>query len=121
MQFNIHKRMLLGGLPLLLIGSSAFGGIGGVDVKIVNDGTEDVVVTVYDMSTEPRSVVLAHERMNGFTTVPLSLAADASGLANISWTAVSADSIRRKCGHESKAGLADSAAVTVHADSECGN
>ena len=27
MQFNIHKTMLLGGLPLLLIGSSAFGGL----------------------------------------------------------------------------------------------
>jgi hypothetical protein len=54
---------------------SAFSGLGGVDVKIVNDCTEDVVVTVYDMSTEPRSVVLAHERINGFTTVPLSLVA----------------------------------------------
>jgi hypothetical protein len=119
MQFNIHKTMPLGALPLLLIGSGAFGGLGGVDVKIVNDGTADVVVTLYDMSTEPRSVVLAHERINGFTAVPLSLAADASGRANVSWTAVSADSIRRKCAQDSEAGLGDSAAVTVHADSEC--
>ena len=119
MPFNVHEMMLPGCLPLLLIGGSAFGGLGGVDVKIVNDGTEDVIVTVYDMSTEPRSVVLAHERINGFTTVPLSLAADESGRANIAWTAVSADTIRRKCGHESRGGLGDSAAVTVYADSEC--
>jgi hypothetical protein len=88
-------------------------------VKITNNGTEDIVVTVYDTSTEPSSVVLSHERINGFTSVPISLAADAAGRANLSWTAITADSNSRKCGHETKDGLSDSASVNVHADSNC--
>jgi len=118
MRIHLHG-LLLRSLPLLLASTGALGGLNGVDVKITNDGTEDIVVTVYDTSTDPNSVVLAHERINGFTSVPVSLVADADGRANLSWTAVTADPNGRRCGHESKAGLADSASVTVRADSAC--
>src|SRR5271170_1969151 len=47
-------------LPLLLVGA-ALGGEG-VEVKITNDGTEDIVVTVYDMNTSPERVVLTNTR-----------------------------------------------------------
>ncbi len=116
---NIKRICLFGCLPLAVLSSAAVGGLNGVDVKITNDGTEDVVVTVYDTSTQPSSVVLSHERINGFTAVPVSLTADEAGRGNLSWTAVSADPNSRKCGHETKSGLSDSAAVNVHADSEC--
>jgi hypothetical protein len=43
--------VILGCLPLFLAGTALSGE--GVDVKITNDGTEDIVVTVYDMSTNP--------------------------------------------------------------------
>jgi hypothetical protein len=116
----IHKKWALC-CPLLLLGSAAaVGGLNGVDVTIANDGTEDVVVTVYDTSIQPNSVVLSRERINGFTKIPVSLVADDAGQANIAWTAVTVDPGSRKCGHAIRAGLADSALVSVHADSACG-
>ena len=116
----IHRGLQLCGLVLLLVGAAAVGGSNGVDVTIANDGTEDVVVTVYDTSIRPNSVVLSHERINGFTKIPLSLAADDTGRANLAWTAVTVDPQSRKCGHATRVGLTDSASVAVHADSECG-
>jgi hypothetical protein len=116
-------RIILKGLllsaPLLLVSAAAVGGLNGVDVVITNDGTEDVVVTVYDTSTEPNGVVLSHERINGFTRIPVSLAADESGRGNVAWTAVTVDANSRRCGHASTQGLTDSASVHVKADSEC--
>jgi hypothetical protein len=124
---RIHKGLILSSLPLLLLSAAAAGGSSGVDVTIANDGTEDVVVTVYDTSTQPNgqpsAVVLARERINGFTRIPVSLTADQTGRANIAWTAVTADPAdprSRKCGHASQVGLTDSALVSVHTDSECG-
>jgi hypothetical protein len=117
----IHKGLILSCLPLLLVSAIAVGGLNGVDVTIANDSTEDVVVTVYDTSTQPNSVILSHERINGFTRIPVSLSADETGRGNIAWTAVSADSNSRKCGHAFKAGLTDSASVDVHADGDCGS
>jgi hypothetical protein len=117
---SIHKGLILGCLPLLLVSAAAVGGLNGIDVTITNDGTEDVVVTVYDTSTRPNGVVLSHERINGFTKIPVSLAADETGRANLAWTAVTVDPQSRKCGHATSSGLSDSASVAVHADSECG-
>jgi len=116
----IHKRLVLGCLPLLLVSAAAVGGLNGVDVTIANDGTDDVVVTVYDTSIQPNSVVLSRERINGFTKIPVSLAADDTGRANLAWTAVTVDPRSRKCGHATSVGLTDSASVAVHADAECG-
>jgi hypothetical protein len=103
----------------LLIGETAVASGEGITVNITNDGTVDIVVTVYDTTVGPDAVVLPHARINGFTTIPLSLSPDASGRANLSWTAVTADANERKCGHAERAGLGDSASVMVHADSSC--
>ena len=116
----IHKGLVLCCLPLLLVSAVAVGGLNGIDVSITNDGTEDVVVTVYDTSTQPNGLVLSHARINGFTKIPVSLAADDTGRANLAWTAVTVDPQSRKCGHATRAGLTDAALVSVHADSECG-
>jgi len=119
MRIKIHTALMLSCLPLLLSGQVALGGLNGIDVKITNDGTENVVVTVYDTSTQPNSVVLAHQRINGFSTVPVTLVPDAVGRANLSWTAITADPNLHRCGHASNAGLTDADSVNVHADSEC--
>jgi hypothetical protein len=109
--------LTLGCLTLLPAGMAVGGE--GVEVKITNDGTDDILVTVYDMNTSPRSVVLSNERINGFASVPLTLVGDASGKANLAWTAVSADSTSRRCGHASAA-ASNADSVSVHADSSCG-
>jgi hypothetical protein len=120
----LHTGLKLCCLVLLLISAAAAGGLNGVDVTIANDGTEDVVVTLYDTSSQPNgqsnAVVFARERINGFTKIPVSLAADESGRANLAWTAVTVDPGSRKCGHATRTGLSDSALVSVHADSDCG-
>src|ERR1700689_1889874 len=71
MRIKIHTALMMVSLPLLLSSQAALGGLNGIDVKITNDGTENIVVTVYDTSTQPNSVVLAHQRINGFSTVPV--------------------------------------------------
>jgi hypothetical protein len=118
----MQRKSLIGlciaAIPLALLAKPAFSA-DGVSLNITNDGTEDIVVTVYDTTLGPKAVVLAHARINGFTTIPLTVAADDTGRGNISWTAVSADKNDRKCGHADNVGLGDSSAVTVSANSDC--
>jgi hypothetical protein len=118
MQHKLGLPLLLGVVCLVLLATPALSGEG-IAVNITNDGTEDIVVTVYDMTLGPNAVVLSHARLNGFTTIPLSVAPDASGRANLSWTAISADSHDRKCDHADSLGLGDSSSISVHADSHC--
>jgi hypothetical protein len=108
--------VILGCLPLLLAGTALSGE--GVDVKITNDGTEDIVVTVYDMSTNPGRMVLSNAHINGFTSVPVTLVADATGKASLAWTATSTDPAFPKCGHANTV-VGNDASVSVHADSSC--
>ena len=116
---TVHPLRWLGVPALALIGSTALAG-DGVNFKITNDGIVDIFVTVYDMNTRPRSVVVDHQRVNGFTTIPVSASADATGRANISWTAIGVDSRDRHCGHAVQRGLDNDASVNVHVDSDCG-
>jgi hypothetical protein len=112
------KAALFLGWPLLLFGTSARGG-NSVDVKIINDGTEDILVTVYDMSTRPERIVFSNARLNGFTSAPIFLIAAADGKANLAWTATSTDTMFPKCGHAITA-VANAGSVNVRADSQCG-
>jgi hypothetical protein len=111
------KAALILALPLLMVGT-ALGGEG-VQVKITNDGTQDIVVTVYDMNANPRVILLRNARINGFTSVPVSAIADATGHANLSWTATSTDATSTRCGHDDTLALSNDSAVKVRADSSC--
>lgn len=114
---GITRAALILALPLPMIGT-ALGGEG-VQVKITNDGTQDIVVTVYDMNAKPRGILLQNARINGFTSVPVSAIADATGRANLAWTATSVDATSAKCGHADTLGLSNDSAVNVHADGSC--
>lgn len=113
---GIIKAALILASPLMI--GTALGGEG-VQVKITNDGTRDIVVTVYDMNAQPQRILLQNARINGFTSVPVSAIADATGRANLSWIATSNDATSTKCGHDDTLGLGNNAAVNVHADSSC--
>jgi hypothetical protein len=117
MRGNIKAALILIAIPLLMVGT-ALGGEG-VQVKITNDGTADIIVTVYDMNASPQRIVLQNARINGFTSVPISAIGDASGRANLSWTATSTDSASPRCGHEDTRGVGNAGAVNVYADSSC--
>jgi hypothetical protein len=115
MRGNFKTAMILASLPLM---GTALGGEG-VQIKITNDGTQDIVVTVYDMNAQPKRIVLQNARINGFTSVPISAIGDAAGRANLSWTATSTDAASPKCGHADSVSLGNDSAVNVHADSSC--
>jgi hypothetical protein len=115
MSGKIKVAFILASLPLFLAGT-AFGGEG-VQVKITNGDTQDIVVTVYDMNVNPQKIVLQNARINGFTSVPISAIRDANGRANLSWTATSTDSASPRCGHDNTLGLSNDSSVSVHADS----
>ena len=106
------------GAPLVLLCAAALGG-DGINLTVTNDGIVDIYVTVYDTSTTPRAIVLSHQRVNGFTSVPFSVSVDASGRGNVSWTAVGVDNSDQQCGHGSSNGLPGDANINVHADSDC--
>ena len=116
MRSHMKAAFILSCLPMFLAGTAQGGD--GLDVKITNDGTEVIMVTVYDMSASPGRMVLANARINGFSSVPISVIADANGRANLRWTATSTDPTFPRCGHANTiVGNADS--VNVHADSTC--
>ena len=122
MRRKIKGRKIKAGLILalaFLITGTALGGEG-VQVKITNDGTQDIVVTVYDMNANPHRILLQNARINGFTSVPVSAIADATGRANLSWTATSTDVTSKMCGQADTLGVADDSAVNVRAESSCG-
>lgn len=91
----------------------------GVAVKVSNDGTEDVWVTIYDNSTSPARTVLQQQRINGFTVVPIQVLADRSGKANLSWTAVATDGTSPKCGEARNVEVSDSDQLTISAADTC--
>jgi hypothetical protein len=91
----------------------------GVQVKITNDGTQDIMVTVYDRNAATGHIVMQGIRINGFTSVPLTVVADASGKANLSWTAIGADTASPKCGYGDVLGIADDSSLSVHVDAGC--
>jgi hypothetical protein len=116
------RREIKAGLILALVclaTGTALGGEG-VQVKITNNGTQDIVVTVYDMNANPQRILLQNARINGFTSVPVSAIADATGRANLSWTATSTDATSKMCGQADTLGIADDSAVNVRADASCG-
>jgi hypothetical protein len=117
----LGPKVLSAALFLLFAASVPAGDVD-VDLTVTNDGTTNIFVTLYDMSANPPHVtVMHHERINGFTSVPISVSADSNGRANVYWTATSVDSFSRKCGRGATGDLNNNAAVKVQANSSCGD
>jgi hypothetical protein len=116
---SFHKKLGACAMLALVLASGAALADDGVPIKITNDGTTDIVVTVYDMNTTPHRVVVSGQRINGFSTVPVSVTPGPDGMGHVSWTATSVDHDTRMCGHENQRGLANDALVNVHADTSC--
>ncbi len=115
----LRRAFGAGTLVACLLASGAALADDGVPIKIMNDGTSDILVTVYDLNTNPRRIVVAGQRINGFSTVPISVTAGPDGLGHVSWTATSVDRDTRLCGHEDMRNVATDALVHVHADTDC--
>ena len=99
--------------------ASAFGGEG-LSVSINNDTTDDLLVTVYDMTTNPSIRVMSDQTINGFASLSVIIGSDALGEGHLSWTATTVDRDMRMCGHHDRAHLNDGDTVNVTADTQCG-
>jgi hypothetical protein len=113
-----RSAVILGSLLSLLVGATAAGD-DMVAIRISNDDTDDILVTVYDMNAEPPGAVIVRQRINGFAWIPLSVAAGAGGTGHVRWTATSAVPGLRRCGHHGSRGLGNDDSVPVFADSPC--
>ena len=112
-----QPAVILGLLLTLLVGATAVGD-DLVAVRITNDDADDILVTVYDMNTEPPAAVVFRQRINGFAWIPVSVTAGEAGTGHIRWTATSAAGLRR-CGHHGNRELGNDDSVRVFADSSC--
>jgi hypothetical protein len=116
---SLNRIMLIGAIGLT-VGTPAFPGDGGLTVTISNDSTSNLLVTVYDLNTDPAQKILASQVINGFAAVSVSVTADDSGHGHLSWSATTQDRDMRQCGHRDKPDLNDGDTVHVTADDTCG-
>jgi hypothetical protein len=107
------------GLLLTLWVSATAVGDDMLAIKINNDGSDAILVTVYDMNAEPPGAVVAHQRINGFAWIPVSVTAGRAGFGHVRWTATSAQVGARRCGQHDSRGLGNDDSVPVFADSPC--
>jgi hypothetical protein len=109
--------IILGFSLMLLTATAAMGDT--VTIKILNDGADDIVATVYDMDAQPPGAAIVNQRINGFAWIPVLVTAGAAGNAHVRWIARTADASFRRCGHQVRRGLANDATVHVSANSRC--
>jgi hypothetical protein len=119
MRTNIQAVILLGLSLTTMLLTTAARADDTVSLRIYNDGTDNMVVTVYDMNAQPPGAVLASQRINGFAWVPVSVTAGAVGNGHIMWIARTASANLHRCGHQEMRGLANDDSVRVFADSKC--
>src|SRR5260370_17659053 len=77
---------ILGLLLTLSAGATAVGD-DMVAIKLSNDGTDDILVTVYDMNAAPPGAVVVRHRISGFAWIPVSVTAGPPGFAHTHWAA----------------------------------
>jgi hypothetical protein len=110
---------MVGATLVAVLMSAAARADDGVPITITNDGTSDIVVTVYDLNATPHRAVVTGERINGFSSIPISVTPGRDGTAHVAWTANAVDPSSHLCGHANRRGLQSSASVSVHADTLC--
>jgi len=110
---------ILVGLSLMLLTVGAAIADDPVTIRIYDDEADDIIVTVYDMNAQPPGVVIDSQRINGFSWIPISVAAGAVGNGHVKWIARTAEASFRRCGYQEIHGIADDSFVYVSANSGC--
>ena len=113
-----RPAVILGMLLTMAVSATAVGD-DMLALRISNDGSDDILVTVYDMNAEPPGAVVVRQRINGFAWIPVSVTTDATGTGHVRWTATSASAGPRLCGHHGDRDLGNDEFVQVFADSPC--
>lgn len=118
MQFPFKGRSALAlGLCLLCAGTAL--GSDGILVKIANDSSANVVVTVIDMNLNPEQPIVSNETIYGFASLSIHVSPDGSGYGHIRWTATSGSDGSRTCDHKESSRLSTDNVVHVSASNSC--
>jgi hypothetical protein len=112
-------REAIAGLALMLVVATTAAGET-LTIKVYNDGSDDIVATIYDLNAQPPGVAIADQRINGFAWISVLVTADGAGDAHVRWVATTGDASSRRCGHQDRRHLANDASVRVFANSRCG-
>jgi hypothetical protein len=107
-------------LMVFSLGGSTALGQEGLTVTIMNDTSDNIYVTAYDMNAMPPQMVLSSRPIYGSASITLTITPDGSGKGHLSWSARTIDRDMHMCGHNDKPNLNDGDTVNVHADSDCG-
>lgn len=94
-------------------------GSDGIAVKVTNDTSSNVVVTVIDMNVNPEQVLISNETIYGFASISIRISPDASGYGHIRWTATTGGAGSRSCGHKEADRLSVDSVVHVSANNSC--
>jgi hypothetical protein len=94
-------------------------GSDGIAVKLTNDTSSNVVVTVIDMNVNPEQVLISNETIYGFASLSIRVSPDASGYGHIRWTATSGSVGSRACGHKETDRLSADSVEHVSASNSC--
>ena len=113
------RRTILVSLSLMLLAATAATADDPVTIRIYNDEADEVVVTVYDMNALPPEAVLANQRINGFSWIPVSVAAGAVGNGHVKWIARTAGASFRRCGYQEMHGVGNDSFVYISANTSC--
>lgn len=70
-----------------------------IQIQVLNEDTDDALVTMVDNNASPANTVLNNQRINGGQTVSnIAIQEDGSGNGNVSWTSTSVDGTESNTG-----------------------
>jgi hypothetical protein len=115
----MRKAVVTLGLSLMLLASAETVADDPVMIRVYNDDTDDIVLSVYDMNAQPPEAVVANQRINGFAWIPIFVTAGAVGKGHVKWVARTVDPNFHRCGYQEMRGVANDALVYVSVNSSC--
>lgn len=113
--------LIVASLVCLLTPSGAQTIAEGISIKIYNDGADDLVVSVYDLNSNPPARVMLNQQISGFAWVPISISANVAGRGNVRWIARNKDPDFPLCSQRRRQALRDEDSLKVFAVSQCPN
>ena len=101
------------------LGSTAVLSDGGLKITLLNDSSDNVLVSAYDRGIQPPQLLVSDREIYGNASMTVSIAAGRQGRGHLSWTAVTVDRDMLMCGQDDNPHLNDGDMVKVHADADC--
>ena len=92
---------------------------GTITIHLVNDGTDNLVITVFDKNRRHRQMVLSGQIVYGNASIATSITANSSSQGHLAWRAMTTDRDMPRCGHGEVAHVNDGAKIRISPDSAC--